>query len=88
MLYLIIEEFREGAAPVFRRLRDLGRQTPEGLNYVGSWVTSDLLRCYQVMECDDRKLLDQWMAVWVDLVDFEVVSVLTSADAAQAVAGA
>ena len=59
---------------------------PEGLRYVNSWVSTDLTICYQVMECDDRSLLDQWLANWKDIVDFEVVPVMTSAEAAAAVA--
>lgn len=59
-----------------------GRLAPEGLHYVSSWVTEDLTRCYQVMECEDRALLDVWMAAWSDLVEFEVYPVVTSADAA------
>ena len=87
MLYMILEDFRGGdAAPVYRRLRDSGRQVPEGLTYVASWVTTDLTRCYQVMECDDRALLDEWMSRWADLVRFEVVPVITSAEAAAAIA--
>jgi hypothetical protein len=83
MLYMIVEEFLDGdALPVYRRLRDRGRQAPHGLTYVASWVTPDLARCYQVMECDDRALLDEWMSRWMDLVSFEVVPVLTSAEAA------
>lgn len=84
---MIIEDFHDGdAAPVYRRLRDSGRQTPEGLVHVGSWVTPDLRRCYQVMECDDRALLGAWMSRWADLVRFEVVPVITSAEAAAAIA--
>ena len=87
MLYMILEDFRGGdAAPVYRRLRDSGRQVPEGVTYVASWVTTDLTRCYQVMECDDRALLDEWMSRWADLVRFEVVPVITSAEAAAAIA--
>lgn len=87
MLYMIIENFREGdAAPVYRRFRDSGRLAPEGLRYVSSWVTHDLRRCYQVMECDSRALLDEWIANWQDLVDFEVEPVMTSAEAAAAIA--
>ena len=87
MLYMILEDFRGGdAAPVYRRLRDSGRQVPEGLTYVASWVTTDLTSCYQVMECDDRALLDEWMSRWADLVRFEVVPVITSAEAAAAIA--
>lgn len=52
---------------------------------MASWVTTDLTCCYQVMECSDRRLLDGWMARWNDLVDFEVIPVVTSADAASAV---
>lgn len=82
MLYLIIEDFRGGdAGPVYRRLRDEGRGLPDGLTYVASWVTADLARCYQVMECEDRALLDAWMARWADLVAFEAVPVLTPSEA-------
>lgn len=83
MLFMIIEHFRNGdPVPVYRRFRERGRLAPEGLEYRGSWVTSDLERCFQVMECADRGLLDQWMAAWDDLVRFEVIEVTTSADAA------
>jgi hypothetical protein len=59
---------------------------PDGVNYVSSWVTSDLTSCYQMMESPDRALLDEWLARWADLVDFEVVPVMTSAEAAASVA--
>jgi hypothetical protein len=86
MLYLIIEDFRGNAAAVYRRFRERGRLAPAGLRYVNSWVTADLARCYQVMECDDRQLLDEWMSQWQDLVSFEVVPVVTSPEAAAAFA--
>jgi len=87
MLYMVIETFRGGdPIPVYRRFRDHGRLMPEGIDYRGSWVTDDLLRCFQIMECRDRRLLDQWMANWDDVTDFEVIPVITSADAAAAVA--
>jgi Protein of unknown function (DUF3303) len=87
MLYMIIEHFRGGdAVPVYRRFRDRGRLAPDGLRYVSSWVTDDLRRCFQVMECDDRRLLDAWIAAWDDLVEFEVIPVVTSAEAAASVA--
>ena len=82
MLYMIIERFRDGnAVPVYRRFRDQGRLAPLGLQYVNSWVTDDLRTCYQVMECDERRLLDEWMSNWSDIVDFEVHEVVTSAQA-------
>ena len=86
MLYMVIEDFRGDPVPVYRRFREQGRLAPEGLRYVNSWVTRDLLRCYQVMECDDPALLEQWMAQWRDLVEFECIPVLTSAEAATAMA--
>ena len=87
MRYMIIEHFRDGdPRPVYRRFRDAGWLAPDGLTYVSSWVTSDLRHCYQVMECEDRRLLDEWMAQWRDLVDFECIPVITSAEAASAVA--
>lgn len=87
MLYLIIERFRNGdAAPVYQRFRERGRMAPAGLHYVSSWVTTDLTRCYQVMECDDASLLQEWMASWSDLVEFELIPVLTSAEAQTVVA--
>jgi hypothetical protein len=86
MLYMIIEHFRDGdPGPVYRRFREWGRLAPEGLRYVSSWVTSDLAHCYQVMECDDRSLLDQWIAQWQDIVEFECIPVITSAEAANQV---
>lgn len=87
MLYMVVERFRDGdPLPVYRRFRDEGRLAPDGLRYVTSWVTSDLRRCYQVMECDDAALLDRWMAQWSDLVDFEIHPVITSPEAAAVVA--
>ena len=80
---MIVERFRNGAAaPVYRRFRERGRQIPEGLIFVDSWVSADLTRCYQIMDCEDRRLLDEWMSYWADLVDFEVVPVISSAEAA------
>ena len=87
MLYVVIERFRGGdPLPVYRRFRDRGRLAPEGLRYVASWVTEDLSRCYQIMECEDRTPLDQWISRWDDLVEFEVIPAMTSADAAALVA--
>lgn len=86
MLLMIVEHFRGGdPRPVYERFRERGRLAPEGLEYRGSWVTTDLTRCYQVMECPQRELLDEWMVQWDDLVDFEVVEVVSSSDAVERV---
>ncbi|MEU7870829.1 DUF3303 family protein [Dactylosporangium sp. NPDC049140] len=82
MLFMVVETFRGGQArPVYERAREQGRMIPEGLRYVDSWVTADFGRCYQLMECDDLTLLMTWVARWSDLVDFEIVPVVASAQA-------
>ena len=86
-LYMVVEHFKnKDAVAVYRRFRDGGRLAPEGLRYVSSWVDERLESCYQLMETHDRALLDQWMANWSDLVDFEVHPVLTSKAAADKIA--
>jgi hypothetical protein len=83
MLYMIVEYFKNGdAKPVYRRFKESGRLAPEGLTYASSWVDSRMQRCFQLMETDDRRLIDQWMASWSDIVDFEVFEVMSSATAA------
>ena len=88
MLWMIVEHFRGGdAVPVYRRFRDKGRQMPDGLAFVGSWVSADLGRCFQVMETDDVTLLQRWVVEWSDLVDFEIVPVTSGKSTAEALAG-
>ncbi len=76
MANMVVEHFKDAVA-VYRRFRDNGRMAPGGLAYVSSWVDDRLERCYQLMETDDRRLLDEWMANWSDFVNFEVHPVLT-----------
>jgi len=86
-LYMVVEHFKnKDAVPVYRRFRDKGRMMPVGLIYVSSWVDQELGRCYQLMETDDHALLDEWMANWNDLIDFEVYPVITSKEAVEKVA--
>ena len=87
MLYMVVEHFKDvSGVAVYRRFRERGRMAPDGLEYVSSWVQTDYARCYQVMATDDARLLDQWMANWRDLIDFDVVPVQTSQEAAAAIA--
>jgi len=86
---MVVEHFRnKDPVLVYRRFRDRGRMAPEGLLYVSSWVDEKLERYYQLMETDDRRLLDQWMANWNDLIDFEVHPVITSKQATDKLAAA
>jgi hypothetical protein len=84
MVYMVVEQFKNGdAIPVYRRFRDRGRLAPEGLTYVTSWVEENLQRCFQLMDTNDRKLLDEWIANWSDIVEFEVFPVMTSKEAVE-----
>lgn len=86
MLFMVIERYEPGRAPaVYRRFRDRGRLAPDGVRYVSSWVDLDFRRCFQVMEAESEALLRQWTANWEDLVEFEIVPVRTSEQAARAI---
>ena len=83
MKFIVVERFKHGAAEeIYRRAVEKGRMLPEGLRYVDSWVSTDLETCYQLMETEDEGLFSQWTRHWDDLVEFEIVRVLTSAEAA------
>jgi hypothetical protein len=84
VLFMVIERFRNGdAGAVYSRFHEYGRMLPDGLKYVDSWIeaaTSD--RCFQLMECEDPRLFGQWTARWQDLVEFEIIPVISSKEAA------
>jgi len=76
MLFMVVETFRnQDAKSVYRRLREKGRQMPIGLTFVNSWVSADLDRCFQLMECDDIALFQRWAAEWSDLMELEIIPV-------------
>lgn len=79
---MVVERFKEGASPVYERAQERGRMLPPGLAYIDSWVDVSLERCFQLMETDDAALFDEWLASWDDIVEFEVVPVVTSDEAA------
>lgn len=81
MLFMVIERFKgRDPKPIYRRLRDEGRRMPDGLTYIGSWIEANFDRCWQLMECDNARLLQQWVAGWSDLIEMEIVPVAPSAD--------
>ena len=86
MLFMVIETFGRDAKGVYRRFRDKGRMMPDGVSFVGSWVTADLQRCFQLMECDDVALLQRWVAEWSDIAGFEIVPVVAGKETAAALA--
>ncbi len=87
MLYMVVEHFKnKDAVSIYRRFRDRGRMMPDGLAYISSWVDQNFERCYQIMETRDRRLLDEWMVHWDDLMDFEIYPVITSKEAVERIA--
>jgi len=87
MLFIVIEHFRPGkATEVYRRFRDRGRMSPQGVQYISSWVDVDFRRCFQIMEAENEGLLNEWTSNWSDVVDSEIVPVRTSEEAASAIA--
>jgi len=88
MLFMIIERCRDNdMLPIYKRVRDQGRSLPEGLKYVDSWVEPNFARCFQLMECDDLRLFQQWVLNWRGSgVTMEIVPVVTSAATREVVA--
>jgi hypothetical protein len=88
MLYMVLERYVAGPGPVYERAATHGRMLPDGLRYLDSWIADDdkLDRCFQLMETDDPALLDRWRERWSDLVEFEVLAVIKSDQAAGRVA--
>jgi len=83
---MIVERFKNGdPLPIYRRFREQGRLAPEGLKYVSSWVDEKLEMCFQLMEASDISYVDEWIANWNDMVEFEVYPVITSKEAADKV---
>jgi len=80
---MVIEDFIQGARPVYERVEARGRMLPPGLLYLDSWIDEALQRCFQLMETDDPSLLDAWMAQWSDLVKFEVVPLIGPTEASE-----
>ena len=88
MKFMVVETFRgQNAKAIYRRLRERGRMMPEGLEYLSSYVAADFSRCFQLMECDDVTKLQQWVAEWSDVMEFEIIPVTAGKDVADALDG-
>jgi hypothetical protein len=88
MLFMVIERFKDDdMIPVYERLRESGRVLPEGLKYIDSWIEPNFSRCFQLMECDDARLFQQWVLQWRGTgATFEIVPVVPSKDTREVVA--
>ncbi len=79
MLYIIVEKFREGCSEeIYKRAASSGRMLPDGLEYLDSWVTMSIDRCYQLMRTENEELIQEWIEKWDDLAEFEVIPVMSS----------
>jgi hypothetical protein len=86
MLFMVIEKFKNrDSKPIYQRFLEKGRMMPDGLVYRDSWIEANFERCFQLMECDDVSLLQEWILQWQDLADFEVVAVAESKKTSEAV---
>ncbi|WP_439343684.1 DUF3303 domain-containing protein [Vacuolonema iberomarrocanum] len=84
---MIVERFRDNdMLPIYQRVRDEGRMFPEDLKYIDSWVEPNFSRCFQLMECDNLRLLQEWILKWRSLgVTFEIVPVVSSKETREVV---
>jgi len=81
MLFMVIEQFIDGdPLPVRARFQQRGRMLPDGVTYRGSWIDPKRARCFQVMEAADARALQPWLDAWSDIVQFDVIPVVPSAD--------
>jgi len=81
MLFMVIEKFKNrDAKAVYKRFLADGRMTSERISYKSSWVEANFNRCFQLIECSDAGSLQDWVLHWQDLVEFEFVPVVESAD--------
>jgi hypothetical protein len=86
MLFMVVERFKDGQAKeIYRRFQEKGRMMPEGLKYLDSWVEVNFDRCFQLMECDDLRLFQEWILQWQDLGEFEIIPVVPSKETAEVV---
>ena len=88
MLFMVVEHFERGKAKeIYRRFEERGRMMPEGLKYLDSWISVDFNRCWQLMECDDPRLFQEWVLQWEDLFELEIIPVVPSKETKQVVNG-
>ncbi|MBE9042971.1 DUF3303 family protein [Pleurocapsales cyanobacterium LEGE 10410] len=86
MLFMVVEHFKPGKTKdIYQRFSQQGRMMPEGLKYLDSWVSANLDRCFQLMECDDPRLFQEWILRWEDLAEFEIILLVSSKETGEMV---
>jgi hypothetical protein len=68
MLFMVVERFRDRDA----------KATASNMSAAG--IEANFDRCFQLMECDDARLLQEWLLNWSDLMQCEIVPVVPSAE--------
>jgi len=88
MLFMVVERFKnDNIRAIYDRIRGQGRMLPVGLKYLDSWVEANLQRCFQLMECEDPRFFQEWVARWQDLVDFEIIPIVPSKQTSETING-
>lgn len=86
MLFMVVEHFEAGKTKdIYRRFQEKGRMMPEGLKYINSWISANFDRCFQLMECDDSRLFQEWILQWQDIGKFEIIPVVPSKETTEIV---
>jgi hypothetical protein len=83
---MVIEHYHPGKLKVlYQRFDEKGRMLPDGVTYIDSWINEDITVCYQLMESDSLDKLNEWISNWNDIVDFELIPVISSSEAKNSV---
>ena len=86
MQYMIIERFHPSKVKaMYERFTEKGRMLPLGVTYINSWINESVTGCYQLMESESLEKLQEWINNWKDLVEFEIVPVISSEKAKEIV---
>lgn len=81
MLFMVIERFKRGdPRPVGERFKTCGRMLPASVNYQASWMDATGSQCFQIIDAPSLQALNEWASRWNDLVDFDIIPVVPSAD--------
>ena len=88
MQFMVIEKFKVNKLKeMYKRFDEKGRMLPPGVQFINSWVNEQVTVCYQLMDAVSISDLQEWIKNWNDLVDFEVIPVISSAEAKKRVLG-
>jgi Protein of unknown function (DUF3303) len=86
MQFMVIERFDpRKLKELYQRFAEKGRMLPEGVEFINSWIDEPVSTCYQLMEAVSPEKISEWTCLWEDLAVFEVIPVISSAEAREKV---